>query len=244
MTADTTNSHVARTDVATRTTSTEAPPDVRRRPRAWALAGLLAGLTGVGTVVTSMSVDAVYDPALDADPAKISEALGGMAPQIVTFHVLGMITAVLLLVFGAGLYRRLRATAPVESLAPALAALGVFATSFVLLLGTGLDTEFVFGAGTDEAVAESVVFYNHWIGTIPWCWGLLGLSGLALFALSRSGSVTRWLGLVGLIGGGITLLLGISPLQYMAGMTAPIGLIVVALGFLLGDRAFRGTARD
>ena len=40
--------------------------------------------------------------------------------------------------------------------------------------------------------------------------------------------------------GGLTLLLGISPLQYMAGMTGPIGLLVITLGFLAGDKAFRG----
>ena len=58
--------------------------------------------------------------------------------------------------------------------------------------------------------------------------------------LSRTGGVARWLGIVGLVGGGITLLAGISPLQYMAGFTGPIGLTVVALGFLVGDKAFRG----
>jgi hypothetical protein len=36
--------------------------------------------------------------------------------------------------------------------------------------------------------------------------------------------------------GGLTLLLGISPLQYMAGFTGPVMLLVVAAGFALGDR--------
>lgn len=84
--------------------------------------------------------------------------------------------------------------------------------------------------------------FNHWIGTIPWCWGLLGLSGVALFGAARHGAVPKWIGLVGLVGGGLTLLLGISPLQYMAGMTGPIGLVVIAIGFLAGDKAFRGRA--
>ena len=49
----------------------------------------------------------------------------------------------------------------------------------------------------------------------------------------------RWIGRVGLVLGGLTLLLGISPLQYMAGMTGPLLVLVVALGFCLGDRAHR-----
>ena len=60
-----------------------------------------------------------------------------------------------------------------------------------------------------------------------------------MYAVGRTGGVPRWIGRVGLILGGITLLLGISPLQYMAGMTGPLWLLVTALGFCLGDRAYR-----
>ena len=46
--------------------------------------------------------------------------------------------------------------------------------------------------------------FNHWIGTIPWLWTLAGLAGLALFAAYRRGGVPRWIGLVGLVLGGLT----------------------------------------
>jgi hypothetical protein len=36
--------------------------------------------------------------------------------------------------------------------------------------------------------------------------------------------------------GGLTLIAGVSPLQYMAGFTGPLWLLVVALGFTLGGR--------
>jgi len=39
--------------------------------------------------------------------------------------------------------------------------------------------------------------------------------------------------------GGVTLVLGLSPLQYMAGMTGPIWLLITAIGLALGDRARR-----
>ena len=81
--------------------------------------------------------------------------------------------------------------------------------------------------------------YNHWIGTIPWLWTLAGLAGVALFAAFRRGGVPRWIGLVGLVLGGLTLLLGVSPLQYMAGMTGPLWLLVTSLGFAFGDKAYR-----
>ena len=92
----------------------------------------------------------------------------------------------------------------------------------------------------DEPVdPANAALFNHWIGTIPWIWALAGLSGLAVYAVGRTGGVPRWIGRVGLTLGGITLLLGISPLQYMAGMTGPMWLLVTALGFCFGDRAYR-----
>lgn len=210
-------------------------------PTRWALAGLLAGLAGIGSIVSSLQVDAVYDPDLGGDAEAISERLGELVPQMLAFHVFTMVSAVLMVVFAAGLLRRLRAATGADSVLPLIAFSGVLITAVVMILGAGLNTEFIFAAGdTDLVLAESVTFYNHWIGTVPWCWGLLGLSGLTLFGASRAGGLPRWIGLVGLLGGGLTLLLGISPLQYMAGMTGPIGLVVIALGFLVGDKAFRG----
>ena len=60
-----------------------------------------------------------------------------------------------------------------------------------------------------------------------------------MWVASRAGAAPRWIGRVGLVLGGLTLLLGITPLQYMAGMTGPLWLLVTAIGFTLGDRAFR-----
>ena len=103
-----------------------------------------------------------------------------------------------------------------------------------------LDTEFIFGATAPESlVPAAAAVYGHWIGTVPGCTMLLGLGGLGVFAASRRGGVPRWLGVAGLVLGGLTVLLGISPLQYMAGMTSALWLIVTALGFTFGDRAHR-----
>lgn len=225
-----------------RSDSPTQPPAATAAPTRWALAGLGAGITGAAAVVSSSLVTAVYDQEATDGPDVLLDKFHDQVPQILAFHVLAVISAALMVVFAAGLFRRLRATAGADSLVPAVAAIGVLGTALVLFIGAGLDTEFVFAFSDDEVYVDpsNASFYGHWIGTIPWCWGLLGLSGIALFVVSRTGGVARWLGIVGLVGGGITLLLGISPLQYLAGMTGPIGLIVVALGFLLGDKVFRG----
>jgi hypothetical protein len=78
--------------------------------------------------------------------------------------------------------------------------------------------------------------YNHWIGTIPWLWVLAGLSGLALHVAGRRGVAPRWIGRVGLVLGGLTVLLGVSPLEYMSGVTGALMVLVTAIGFTAGDR--------
>jgi hypothetical protein len=115
-------------------------------------------------------------------------------------------------------------------------------TAVVLVLGSGLDTEFFWAFQEDEKIVDdaNAALYNHWIGTIPWVWVLAGLAGLALFSAYRAGAVPRWIGIVGLVLGGLTLLLGISPFQYMAGMTGPLLVLVTAIGFTVGDKAHRG----
>jgi hypothetical protein len=231
MTTHSITDNPVRSDV---TGTTQPPPRNSVGNLRWALAGLGAGVTGIVAIVTAGMVDAVYQSDLQGDAAAIAKELEGQVPQMVAFHVSAVVSAVLMVVFAAGLYRRLHAVAK-DSIAPHVAFSGLLGTAFVLILGSGLDTEFIAGfAYPSDAVVvpETAVLYNNWVGTIPWCWVLMGLSGLALFAVSRTGGVARWLGIVGLVGGGLTVLLGISPLQYMAGMTGPIWLTVVALGLL------------
>jgi hypothetical protein len=55
-------------------------------------------------------------------------------------------------------------------------------------------------------------------------------------AALRHGAAPRWIGWVSAVLGGLTLIAGVSPLQYMAGFTGPLWLLVVALGFTLGGR--------
>ncbi len=228
----------ARADVVAGATGSDRTP---QQSRSWAFAGIGAALAGMGTVVTSGMVDVVYrDEFSHGSVDGVAEALTDKTGVLFAFHSITTLGAVLMIVFGAGLFRRLRATMP-DSIAPVVALVGLAGTGVVSLLGAGLDTEFMIAGLQDDMTVDdsSAAMYNHWIGTIPWLWTLVGLAGLAIFAAFRRGAAPRWLGLVGLVLGGLTLALGISPFEYMAGMTGVLWLLATAIGFTVGDKAFR-----
>ena len=214
--------------------TTTAGPGTTPAGRGWVLAGLGAGVLGIVGAITSGMVDAVYDAQAAGDAEAITEKLATQVPEIIAFHTATMVSCVLLVLFAVGLHRQLvRRTAP-DSLVPGVAAAGLGLVAVVQLLGAGLTTEFAFALAEDThlVLPESAVFFNHWIGTIPWLWGGAGLTGLALFRAVRQGAYASWLGWTSLVLGGLTALFMVSPLQYMAGMTGPVWLVVVSLGLL------------
>lgn len=206
--------------------------------RAWAYAGALAGLAGVIGIQASLQVDAVYDKRYAGDADRITERLGEYVPQLLVLHLTMTGAAVLLLVFAAGLRRRLGAQAPAGSLLPDVATGGLLLTAVAGLMGAGFTTEIVFGLEGDTAIdPEFAAVVGHWIGTVPWLWVGAGLTGVAVaVAALRHAAAPRWLGWVGAVLGGITLLIGLSPLQYMAGFTGPVLVLLLGIGFALGDR--------
>jgi hypothetical protein len=236
MTTTVTTTNPVRSDV------TQQPePSSAGASRGWAVAGIGAGAAGIATIVLSSSVDVVYRSEFEDTTTGVAAALQDKAPFMFAFHSVTALGAVLMVVFAAGLYRRLRAGMP-DSIVPVLAASGLVGTAVVSVLGSGLDTELMMplaqGAGVDDNTAA---LYNHWIGTIPWLWTLAGLAGLGVYAAARRGVVARWVGRVGLVLGGLTVLLGISPLEYLSGVTGALWLLVTALGFTVGDRRYRAS---
>ena len=212
------------------------------RSRSWALAGVGASVLLAGTVVTSSMVDVIYREEFHTSTEGFADALSDKVAPMFALHTVSTLSAVLLVVFAAGLMRRLRDVAP-DSIAPVVAFSGLVGTAVVAVMGAGLDTEFMTGVmGDDRLVADSsAAMFNHWIGTIPWLWSLAGLAGLSLHVVARDGGVPRWMGRVGLVLGGLTVLAGISPFEYMAGPIAFLLLLPVSLGFLLGDKQHAGT---
>ena len=216
-------------------------PGQRNSSRLWALSGLGAGILGVATIVTSSMVDVVYRDEFKGTTDGVTDALQDKAGVLFAFHSITTVGALLMVVFAAGLLRRLRRGAG-DSIAPTVAFGGLLGTAVVSVMGAGLDTEVMMALSTGDkgTVPDSTAsFYNNWIGTIPWVWVLAGLAGLAVYATSRLGTVPRWIGRVGLVMGGLAMVLGISPLEYMAGPVAALWLVVTSVGFLVGDRAHR-----
>jgi hypothetical protein len=223
---------------STPTAAAEAAGSPAPTSRRWAAAGLASGVTAAVGIVASGYTGAVYDPALSGDAPAIAEAMQERIPAILVFHTSTMAATLLLVVFAAGLARRLRQALPADSLLPAVAASGLALVSVAGLIGTGLTTEFAFmGQQGEDVVPEVVVMFSHWIGTLPWLWAGAGVSALAVAAAWRShGAVAAWIGRTSAVLGVITVLFAVSPLQYMAGMFGPVWLIAVSAGLLFGDR--------
>ena len=214
------------------TTATAAGRAAAGESRAWALAGVGAGLSGIAMIVASSMVSAVYEDELAGDAAAITARLAEQTTPIMVFHVTAVVSALLAVVFAAGLRRRLADVTGDRSLLPQVATTGLALVSVALLMGSALDTEFVYGVkDPDLLVPEAAVFFNHWVGTVPWVWAGAGLTALAVgLAGRRFGGIPRWVTWVSLGLGALTTLLAVSPLQYMAGATGALWLTVVALG--------------
>ncbi len=202
--------------------------------RGWVLAGLGAAVLGIAGGIAGAMVDAVYAPDVAGEPASIVDRLSEQVPQILVFHTATMLSCVLLVLFAVGMHRQLRSRTAPDSLVPGVAVAGLGLVAVAQLIGAGLTTEFAFALleDPDLVLPESAAFFNHWIGTIPWLWGGAGLTGLAFFRAARQGAYAAWLGWTSLVLGGVTALFLISPLQYMAGMTGPVWLVVISLGLL------------
>lgn len=212
------------------------------RTRNWAFAGVAAGVTGALGIVASLQFGAIYEEGASANAAETVQKMADDRPWLIVFHVATMACVALLLVFAAGLKRRLEEQAPVGSLLPTVASSGLLLTAVAGLMGAGLDTEFLFGLGTDDGSLsnDNALFFGHWVGTIPWLWVGAGVSAVAVaVAALKHDAAPRWIGWVSAIVGGITLAFGLSPLQYMSGFFGPVWLIVAALGFALSERTSR-----
>lgn len=205
-----------------------------RAGRGWVLSGVGAGVAGIVTVVASSFAGAVYEDDIAGDAVAITTRMAEQTTQILVFHTAAMVSALLLVIFAAGLRRRLADTTPDGSLLPQVAGSGLMLVSVALLMGSALTTEFVFGVqDASLLVPETAAMFGHWIGTVPWVWAGAGVAALAVGHAGRTqGAVSRWLTWTSLLLGASTTLLAISPLQYMAGMTGPLWLTITAFGLL------------
>lgn len=196
--------------------------------RAWAIAGAAAGLFAVIGIAASGTIGAAYDEERAGDAAAILAGLAGERAALIVEHVTLALSALLLIVFAAGLHRHLADRVPRGSILPTISAFGLVATTAVVLVGTGLTTEIVFGlAQPEDVVPEFAVVVAHWVGTLPWVWAATGVSAIAVaIAAVRHRIAPTWLGWVSAALGVLTAGFGVSPLQYLAGFTGPVWVLV------------------
>jgi len=211
-----------------------------RGSSSWAVAGIIAGIGSFASVFLSMMLSPDYIPGSVMTPERMDAEYVGNQPVMVAFHIATVVSALLVVVFAAGLHRRLRQGPVQDALAPMVAFAGLLLLAAAQVLGSGLDTEFLFGVG-DSAInlPSDIGLYSHWVATIPWLWVGGGLAALAVGAARRSAAVPRWIQVTSFVLGGLTVLIGISPLQYMSALPGTIWMVVVATGFVLGDRIHR-----
>ncbi len=203
-----------------------------RSPR-WAWSGVAAGICGIALFVVAPMIADHPDSAM-ADNDVLVTYLTDSAPIVWATQVLTGLTAVLLVVFAAGLSRRLREQEPMGSLVPAVASSGVLLTAALTLVGGGICTELFWhliqdpGASDPDTIAAALTIFN----TMPWVWAAIGISsGATAVAALRHGSLPRWLGVVSVVMTALVVLTQVVPLQYLALVPGSLWLIVVGTGF-------------
>ncbi len=204
--------------------------------RAWGVSGIAAAIGSFASVFLSMTLSPEYIRGGVITAEDIDAGLMAQRPVMIAFHVITLASALLLVIFAAGLQRRLREALPEHSLVPVIAFAGLMLVVGAQVLGTGLDTEFLFGIG-DTAInlPGDIGFYSHWIATIPWLWAGGGLSAIAVGVAQRGGAVPTWIGRTSFVLGTVTLLLALSPLQYMAAGPGALWLLVTSGGLVADD---------
>ena len=209
-----------------------------RKRRGWAYAGLLGG---IGSFLFFLGPASMLSPSADsyADNADVLAELDGKAGWVWAFQTLGDGLAILLVIFGLGLRRRLAGQEPAGSLVPDLASVGLILMAVMTLVGTGISTEMFHALRhTDEVDPDTVSSHLAIYNTLAWVWagGILTTGAMAVAGL-RHGSVSRRFGRFAAV---MTVLVGLTqvlPFQYLAVLPMAIFLIVCGVSMVRTETA-------
>lgn len=210
--------------------------------RGWARAGAAAGALGLGAFVSSGALTAVPESAL-ADNAEFLARITDKGAYVWLFQALMSAAALGLVLFGAGLRRRLDEQEPVGSLAPIAALAGLVVSAVMCLVGGGISTELFWqlqAANEDVSkVDPDTVIANLGIfSTMGWAWAGVGLTaGAVAWAGLRHESVGRKLAWFSAVVAGLIGLLQLIPLQYLAAIPAGVWCIVAGVAMSRPSRA-------
>ncbi|WP_289008542.1 hypothetical protein [uncultured Thermomonospora sp.] len=211
-----------------------APPAVREG-RGWAVAGIVGALVAL-VVVFGLSVQLTNDHSeLWKDNHQLIPAIADNKHFVWLFQASTSLSALLVMLFGAGLRRRLERAEPAGSLIPGLAFAGILLVAALLLVGGGMSTELYWGlAKHDEAdpdtVAASLGIYN----TMAWVWAGAGLSaGAVAVAGFRRRTVGRGLAAFSALMAALLALVQLTPVQYMALLPGALWVLGTGAAFAL-----------
>jgi hypothetical protein len=198
--------------------------------RAWARAGILAGLAGLAGFFASGALTDVPDSAL-ADNAEYLPLIADKGASVWLFQVLMSVAALGLAVFGAGLRRRLDEQEPVGSLAPTLALVGLLLAAGLCLVGGGISTELYWQLEHASETDPDTVLSNVGIlNTMGWVWAGVGLSaGAVAWAGLTHESVGRKLAWFSAVMAGLVALAQLVPLQYLAALPGALWCLVAGI---------------
>lgn len=221
-------------------TTTLVPPRTERaaatttgRGRGWAWAGLTAGIGAFGlflgpAAALSTTTEAYRDNAL------VLAELDGRANWVWAFQTGTFALALLVVIFGIGLRRRLAGQAPAGSLLPDLSALGLALVAALLLVGGGISTEMFHALRhADEVDPDTIGAHMALYNTLAWVWaGGILTSGAVAVAGLRHASVGKGLARFAAV---MTFLIAVTqalPFQYLAVAPVALFLIVCSISML------------
>ncbi len=217
------------------TTSFDARP-----PRGWAYAGHLGGIGAIILLHGPASMLTVETDSY-ADNVKVLADLEGKTEWVWAFQTTSFALAMLLVVFGVGLRRRLAGQEPAGSLAPDCALLGLVLMAVMTLVGGGISTEMFHALrNADEADPDTIAGHLSIYNTMAWVWagGLLTTGAVAIAGL-RHGSVGRGLGRFAAVMSGLVIVTQVLPFQYLAVLPMAIFLIVCGISMIRSETGRR-----
>ena len=177
------------------TTSTTAVSFDARPRRGWAYAGLLGGIGAFAFFLGPASMLSVSTDSY-ADNADVLAELKGHAEWVWAYQTTSVALALLLVIFGVGLRRRLAGQEPAGSLVPDCAMIGLLLMAVMTFVGGGISTEMFHALrNADEADPDTIAGHLSIYNTMAWVWagGLLTTGAIAVAGL-KHGSVSRGLG--------------------------------------------------
>ncbi len=202
--------------------------------------GRLWPVWGIAAVLLVMSRVFVTTPSLTSEqqatvPGALVDTIAGKQLDLYLGNGLSWLGIACLVVFVAGLYRRLSTSEPAGSLIPVVVLSGGTATAGGLLLAYGFLALLAGVAGEDLAPTTVAAIYTIGDSLAYMAWTSMGIvtAGVAIAGI-RHRSLPRWLGYVS---GIFTLLfVALSFFPFLSWFPALIWLLVTSIGLLVGGR--------